>query len=63
MKKINIKTTDMTEEEKVIKKAKRVGFIKKVVLVVIGFIVGLFVGKATKKDKDIDITIEENEAE
>lgn len=62
MKKINIKTTDMTEEEKVIKKAKRVGFIKKVVLVVIGFIVGLFVGKATKKDKDIDITIEENEA-
>ena len=63
MKKINIKTTEMTEEEKVIKKAKRVGFIKKVVLVVVGFIVGLFVGKATKKDKDIDITIEENEAE
>lgn len=63
MKKVNVKTTDMTEEEKVIKKAKRVGFIKKVVLVVVGFIVGLFVGKATKKDKNIDITIEENEAE
>ena len=63
MKKVNVKTTDMTEEEKIIKKAKRVGFIKKVVLVVVGFIVGLFVGKATKKDKNIDITIEENEAE
>ena len=39
MKKVNVKTTDMTEEEKIIKKAKRVGFIKKVVLVVVGFIV------------------------
>lgn len=63
MKKTNVKITDMTEEEKVIKKAKRVGRIKKVVLVVASFIVGLFVGKATKKDKNIDITIEENEAE
>ena len=63
MKKINIKTSEMTEEEKVIKKVKRVNFFKKVGLVVVGFIVGLFVGKSSKKDKNIDVTIEDNYTE
>lgn len=63
MKKINIKTSEMTEEEKVIKKVKRVNFFKKVGLVVVGFIIGLFVGKSSKKDKNIDVTIEDNYTE
>ena len=63
MKKINIKTSEMTEEEKIIKKAKRVNFFKKVGLVVVGFIIGLFVGKSSKKDKNIDVTIEDDYTE
>lgn len=63
MKKINIKTSEMTEEEKVIKKVKRVNFFKKVGLVVVGFIIGLFVGKSSKKDKNIDVTIEDDYTE
>lgn len=56
-------TSELTEEEKVIKKVKRVNFFKKIILVFVGFIIGLFVGKSSKKDKSIDVTIEDDYVE
>lgn len=56
-------TSELTEEEKVIKKVKRVNFFKKIILVFVGFIIGLFVGKSSKKDKSIDVTIEDDYTE
>lgn len=56
-------TSELTEEEKVIKKVKRVNFFKKIILVFVGFIIGLFVGKSSKKDKNLDVTIEDDYTE